>query len=290
MSLFDEYCDRINALPIEVKAKHIEELSKAILPALQDIADSGKIDIDCVSVYLDFVLAAIGADGKLTVEEFALTKPFFDSVAECDTTYEDGLRIFNETGLSDPSKYKNAVDLMVDLLGLVSEDLKDAIVSLTLFICAIDGEITDSEKQWILQLIDDNFGYDPMEEIDDFLGEAGTFTLATLCDGKPRMRALGFKVMIDGKIFFSVGTFKEVYKQLVADPRCELLAYKGTKFLRWNGKAVFYEDDRFMKAATEAMPQVVQMYKNMGAKLAFFTVEDGEAEFVYVDNTKETLF
>ncbi len=290
MSQFDEYCDRVNALSVEIKSKHIEELTKAILPALKEIADSDESDLDFISIYLDFVLAAVGADGKLSEEEYLLTKPFFDSVAKCDTTYEDALSIFKDAGLDDPAAYKNAVDLMADLIGLISDDLKNAIVNLTLLICAIDGEITDSEKNWIHQLVDDNFGYDPMEEINEFLGEAGTFTLATVCGGQPKMRVLGFRAMIDGKIFFTVGTFKEVYKQLMADPRCEILAYKGEKFLRWDGKAVFYEDDRFMEAATAAMPQVVQMYKNMGATLAFFTIEEGSAEYVYVDNSKETLF
>ncbi len=290
MSQFDEYCDRVNALPMEIKAKHIEELTKAILPALKEIADSDDSDLDFVSIYLDFVLAAVGADGKLSEEEYLLTKPFFDSIAKCDTTYEDAVKIFKDAGLDDPATYKNAVDLMADLIGLISDDLKNAIVNLTLLICAIDGEITDSEKNWIHQLVDDNFGYDPMEEINGFLGEAGTFTLATVCGGQPKMRVLGFRAMIDGKIFFAVGTFKEVYKQLIAYPNCEILAYKGEKFLRWDGKAVFYEDDRFMEAAAAVMPQVVQMYKNMGAKLAFFTLEEGSAEYVYVDNSKETLF
>lgn len=290
MSEFDDYCDRVNNLPIEIKAKHLKELSNAIIAALEEISRTGNVKFDVFSAYLDFILAAIGADGKLSEEEFLLVKPFFDSITEKDTTYDEAVAIFHDSGVSDPSTYKNTVDLMVDLLGLVSEDLKDAIINLTLFVCAIDGEITDSEKDWILQLVDDNFGYDPMDEIEDFLDEAGTFTLATVCNNTPKMRVLGFKTRIDGKIFFAIGTFKDVFKQLTVNPNCEIVAYKGEKFLRWDGKAVFYEDDRFMQAATEAMPQVVQMYKKLGAKLAFFTLEEDHAEFVYVDNSKETLF
>lgn len=186
MSEFDEYCDRVNSLPVEIKAKHIEELTNIILPTLKKIAEEEDTNIDYVSIYLDFVLAAVGADGKLSKEEYLLTKPFFDSVSGGDTTYEVAVEIFHDSGISDPSTYKNTVDLMADMLGLISEDLKNAIVNLTLLICAIDGEITESEKDWILQLVDDSFGYNPMEEIYDFLSMSGAFTLATYVRAGPR--------------------------------------------------------------------------------------------------------
>lgn len=287
MSRFDEYCDRINALPKDEKNRLIDDLTARILPALSEVTEDGK---NAVSVYVDFILAAVAADGKLAKDEYEIIKPLFDSAAGKDTTYEEAVRIFNDSGLSDPSNFKNTVDLMVDLIGLISEDLKSDIVSLCLLICTIDGEITQSEKDWIVQLVDDNFGYDPMEEIDEYLTNAKTFVLATIDNGRPRMRILGFSTMLEGKIYFAVGSFKNVYRQLQANPCCEILASAGSKFLRWNGKAVFREDPRLMQVADSAMPQVTEMYRKNGWTLAFFTIEGGHAEIVHVDNSIDKLF
>lgn len=287
MSKFDEYCDRLNALPKERKLEMIDELTSKILPALADLTEDGK---DAVSIYVDFILAAVAADGKLAQDEYEIIKPLFDSAAGKDTTYEEAVEIFKNSGLDQPENYKKTVDMMVDLIGLVSEGLKGDIVSLCLLICTIDGEISQSEKDWIIKLVDDNFGYDPMEVISDYLDETRTFTLATVSDGKPRMRILGFKTVLDGKIYFAVGDFKQVYEQLRTNPCCEILASKGSKFLRWDGKAVFREDPRLQQAAEKALPQVIEMYKKINAKLAFFTIEGGSAEFIYVDNSKEPLF
>ena len=42
---------------------------------------------------------------------------------------------------------------MVDILGLLSDELKDDIVIICLMICAIDGKVSLKEKKWIKQLI-----------------------------------------------------------------------------------------------------------------------------------------
>ncbi len=287
MSKFDDFCAKMAAMPYEDKVALINDYSRQIIPALDLISEDGE---NGVSIYTDFILCAIAADGKLAKEEYELMKPLFDAAADKDVSYDEAVAIFKNSGLDNPEKYKRTVDLMLDLIGLVSENLKSAIVAVCLLICSIDGEVSKEEKDWIKQLVDDNFGLTPMEQVDAMLDEAKVFTLATVDNGQPRMRILGFKCVVDDKIFFTVGAFKDVYKQLQADPRCEILASVGDSFLRWDGKAVFYEDPRFMEAARDAMPEVVAMYEKMGAKFAFFTIEGGSAEVVHVDNSKEKLF
>ena len=104
------------------------------------------------------------------------------------------------------------------------------------------------------------------------------------------MRVLGLKIKLDDKLFFAVGTFKDVYKQLQANPKCELLAYVGTDFIRWDGIAVFSEDPRLMPIVENMMPELAKMYKDMGWKLGFFSIEDGTAELVNVSNQKKKIF
>lgn len=286
MSNFDKFCDKLAALSFEDKATLINDYSKDIIPVLDAIVEDGE---NGISIYADFILCAIAADGKLAKEEYLLMKPFFDAAADKDVSYEEAVAIFNNSGLNDPARYKQVVDLMVDLLGLISDDLKTAIISVCLLICTVDGIVSKEEKEWIKQLVDDNFGLTPMEQIDSILDEAKVFVLATTDGDQPKMRSLGFKCMVDGKIYFAVGDFKDVYKQLMANPRCEIFASLGMSFLRWDGKAVFCDDPRFMEAARAVMPQVVDMYDEMGWKLAFFTLEDGSAEVVSVSNTKEKI-
>lgn len=287
MTLFDEYCDRIAALPAGDKASMIDQLTADILPALEEVTEDGA---GAVEAYVNFILCAVASDGKLAEEEYLLLKPLFDDIAGEDATYEDALDIFKAAGLEDPENYKKAVDLMVDIIGEVSEELKYDIITLCLLVCAIDGEVTEKEKEWIGQLADDNFGLTPMEQIEAYLDESKTFVLATEDGLQPRMRVLGFKCKVDGKLWFAVGTFKEVYEQLLDDPKCEILAANGATFLRWDGIAVFKKDPRFMEEAAKAMPQVVEMYRQMGATLAFFTLENGSAEIVSVTNEKKVLF
>lgn len=287
MTNFDTLCEKLEGLSFEEKKALIDVYTSKLVPVLAEISQDEQSGIE---IYTHFVLCAVAADGKLAEEEFQLLKPMFDAMLEKDSTYEEAAVVFKVSGLDKPEQYKKTVDLMVDLFGLLSEELKYDLVNVCLLVCAIDGEVSADEKEWILNLVDDNFGLTVMEQMDVMLSEAGAFVLATDDNGKPRMRVIGFKALVDDKIYFTVGTFKDVYKQLQKNPNCEILASLGMKFIRWDGKAVFKEDPRFMEAARAVMPQVVAMYEANGAKLAFFTLEGGSAEVVGIDGSKEKLF
>ncbi|MBE6518568.1 MAG: pyridoxamine 5'-phosphate oxidase [Thermoplasmata archaeon] len=162
---------------------------------------------------------------------------------------------------------------------------------LCLLVCAIDGEVTQKEKEWIAQLaLPLTIDVTPMEYIDAFLTKAQVFTLATTDGDQPRMRILGLKLNLDDKIYFGVGTFKDVYKQLKANPKCEILASVGMDFLRWDGKAVFSDDPRLLPMLKAVMPELAQMYFDMGWSFGFFTLEGGSAEVVNVSNQKIKIF
>ena len=287
MSEFDTLCDKMAAKSVDEKMKIINDLTPGIIKALNDVTEDG---VSGVSIYTDFILCAVAADGKLAKEEFDLLEPLFEAVSGGPVTFEEAQQIFKENGLDDPAQYKKTVDMMLDVIGLVSDDLKNAIVIVCLLICAIDGEVSADEKEWIKQLVDDNFGMTPVEQVDAVLTQAGTFVLATSVDGQPRMRVLGFKTMMDEKIYFGIGTFKDVYAQLKANPRCEILGSCGAQFVRWDGNAVFSDDQRLPMAFAAALPEIAQTYADNKLTLAFFTLEGGSAEIVGVDNTKKKLF
>ncbi len=288
MSDFDTLCKQLEQMDSAKYAEIFSEITDTVIAELVALTADGK---DGITAYMQFVLASVAADGVLSKPEFMLLKPWFDKMTDSDTTYEQAVEIFNGLGLDDPEVYKNIIDTMVDIIGLVSEEIKDDIVLLCLLVCAIDGEISQEEKDWIKQLAQPLTVEIPaMEVIDDFLTKAKVFILGTTDGDQPRMRVLGLKIKLDDKLYFAVGTFKDVYKQLQANPKCEIVASVGMDFLRWDGKAVFTKDARLMPIVENMMPQLVEMYKQMGWELGFFTLEGGSAEIVNVSNQKTKLF
>ena len=288
MSDFDTLCKQLEQMDSATFADIFSEKSVDVISALTALTADGK---DGVTAYLQFILASVAADGVLSKPEYTLLKPLFDRMADKDTTYDEAVEIFKGLGLDKPDAYKDIVDTMVDIIGLVDEDMKDDIVLLCLLVCAIDGEVTKEEKDWIRQLAEPlTIELPAVDVLEDFLNKAGTFVLGTTDGDQPRMRVLGLKIKLDGKLYFAVGTFKDVYKQLQKNPKCEILASAGMDFLRWDGKAVFTDDNRLLPIVANMMPQLVQMYDQMGWKLGFYTIEGGSAEIVNVSNQKTKLF
>ena len=74
--------------------------------------------------------------------------------------------------------------------------------------------------------------------VSEFLGKAGVYYLATVDGNKPKCRPIGFQMLVDDEIYFCVGDFKEVYKQMQANPYVEICATIETDFIRYFGKAV----------------------------------------------------
>jgi uncharacterized pyridoxamine 5'-phosphate oxidase family protein len=288
MSDFDTLCNKLAEMDHTQFKQIFNEMSVRVMEELTQVMMDGK---DGLSVYLEFLLASVAADGKLSKPEFELLKPMFDMIADGDVTYEQGVAMFKDMGLDQAEGYEKVVDTMVDILGLVDAGLKDDIVFLCLLVCAIDGEVTEKEKDWIRQLMRPlTIEISAYEYLDVFLGQAGTFTLATSVGNRPRMRVLGLKLNLDGKIYFAVGTFKDVYKQLKANPWCEILASVGPDFLRWDGGAKFSDDPRLYPMLKEAMPEIAQVYYDNGWTFAFFTIEGGHAEIINVSGSKKRIF
>ena len=114
-----------------------------------------------------------------------------------------------------------------------------------------------------------------MSKLNDFLTEAGVFYLATADGNQPKVRPLGAHFEMDGKVLFGIGDFKEVYKQLIANPLTEIVAAnKEGKWLRYTGKAVFESDEKYSQAALDAMPDLKSIYnETTGHKMMMFHLE-----------------
>ena len=130
-----------------------------------------------------------------------------------------------------------------------------------------------------------------MSKINDFLTEAGVFFLATVDGDQPKLRPLGAHFEIDGKLLFGVGDFKDVYKQLLANPKTEIVAAKPDgHWLRYTGRAVFETDEKYAAVALEAMPQLKNIYNEQtGHKMMMFRLEDATAVDIPMMGPGESL-
>ncbi len=115
-----------------------------------------------------------------------------------------------------------------------------------------------------------------MSKIVDFLNEAGTFFLATVDGDQPRVRPLGLKLEMDGRVMFGIGDFKNVYRQMVANPKVEIVACKkDAHWMRYTGRAVFETDPKYAAAALDSMPGLKRIYNEQtGNKMMMFHLED----------------
>ena len=81
-----------------------------------------------------------------------------------------------------------------------------------------------------------------MERVVQFLKEAETYYLATVEGDQPRVRPFGTAHIFEGKLYIQTGKVKDVSKQIHANPKVEICAFKNGEWLRVAGELV--EDDR----------------------------------------------
>ncbi len=118
-----------------------------------------------------------------------------------------------------------------------------------------------------------------MQRVADFLKEAETYYLATVDGDQPRVRPFGTINIFEGKLYIQTGKVKDVSKQIHANPKVELCAFKDGRWLRLSGKLV--EDDRIeaKQSMLDAYPSLQGMYKADDGNTEVFYFEDATAVF-----------
>ena len=118
-----------------------------------------------------------------------------------------------------------------------------------------------------------------MERVCKFLKEAGVYYLATVEGDQPRVRPLGTAHIFDGKLYIQTGKVKPVSKQIAANPKVEISAFKDGVWLRLAGELV--EDDRI-----EAKKSMLDDYANLRA---MYDENDGNTQVLYFKNAVATF-
>ena len=129
-----------------------------------------------------------------------------------------------------------------------------------------------------------------MSKVSDFLNEAGVFFMATADGNQPKLRPLGAHMEADGKIIFGVGDFKNVYRQMKANPLVEIVACKPDgHWLRYTGKAVFETDGNYADQMIKAAGLEKIYNQQTGNKLMTFHLENASAVDIPVMGEGENL-
>ena len=129
----------------------------------------------------------------------------------------------------------------------------------------------------------------PIERVCAFLEQAQTYYLATVEGDQPRVRPFGTVLLYGGRLYIQTGKVKPVSHQLAANPKAELCAFCGGKWLRVTGELV-NDDDRAVKVAMlEKMPSLAAMYAPDDGNMQMLYFKDAAATFSSFTEAPETV-
>ena len=94
-----------------------------------------------------------------------------------------------------------------------------------------------------------------MQQVRDFLHQAGCYFLATVDGDQPQVRPFGTAEIIEGKLYIQTGHVKNVAKQIAANPKVAICAYNAADGRWLRISATLQEDPRveIKKAMLDAL-------------------------------------
>jgi len=118
-----------------------------------------------------------------------------------------------------------------------------------------------------------------MKRVLDFLKKAEVYYLATVEGDQPRVRPFGTVNEFEGKLYIQTGKVKPTSKQLAANPKAEICAFKDGAWIRVACELV--EDDRF-----EARKSMLDAYPNLRG---MYNENDGNTQVLYMQDATATI-
>ena len=118
-----------------------------------------------------------------------------------------------------------------------------------------------------------------MEKVVKFLKDSEVYYLATVDGDQPRVRPFGTAHVFEGKLYIQTGKVKDVSKQIHANPKVEICAFKDGTWLRVAGELV--EDDR-----REARQSMLDAYPSLQG---MYNADDGNTEVFYFKDATATF-
>jgi uncharacterized pyridoxamine 5'-phosphate oxidase family protein len=119
-----------------------------------------------------------------------------------------------------------------------------------------------------------------MKEVYEFLKKCGTYYLATTDGDQPRVRPFGTVLIFENKLYIQTGKVKNVSKQMMKNPKIEICALSGDKWVRIEAIAV--EDDR-----TEAKQKMLDAYPQLKS---MYSADDDNTQVLYLKDATASFY
>ncbi len=118
-----------------------------------------------------------------------------------------------------------------------------------------------------------------MNEVYEFLKDAGTYYLATVEGDQPRVRPFGTITIFEGKLYIQTGKSKDCSKQMAANPKIEICAFKNGQWIRVQANAI--DDDRI-----EAKADMLDKYPGLKGR---YSATDSNTQVLYLKDVVATI-
>jgi len=128
-----------------------------------------------------------------------------------------------------------------------------------------------------------------IEKVCQFLSEAGTYYLATVEGDQPRVRPFGTVLLCGDRLYIQTGKVKPVSRQIAANPKVEVCAFKDGRWLRIAGELVNDDSHEVKVAMLEKMPSLKAMYSADDDNMQMLYFRNATATFSSFTDAPETI-
>lgn len=128
-----------------------------------------------------------------------------------------------------------------------------------------------------------------MEEVYQFLKACSTYYLATMDGDQPRVRPFGTVDLYNGQLTIQTGRKKDVAQQMLKNPKVEICAFDGKRWLRLAARAVEVPQVAAQEHMLDAYPNLRAMYAPGDGNTIIFALQEVTATFSSFTAPSRTL-
>ena len=108
---------------------------------------------DAEAAFISIVMGAVAGDGELTETEYNALAPYFDNAVGRRLGYDEVVTALDAAG--SPEDHRSNVRDLARTLDGVSRRLGEDVAVVSILFCSVDRDINDTERAWLLDLLDD---------------------------------------------------------------------------------------------------------------------------------------
>ena len=125
------------------------------------------------------------------------------------------------------------------------------------------------------------------EQVVEFLKNSGMYYLATVdSEGQPHVRIFTSRVVVDGKVYIQTNKTKDVFKQIIDNPKVEICGFYKGKWMRVTGELVHDDTVEARKKVLDAQPELRTAYnydENDGVCAVFYFKQAKAVTYSFTD-------